>query len=335
MPIAISASMQIPALYFDGKTSRAYRVTLSVEGGMAVISGDAERSCAIAELRVSERVRNTSRKVTFPDDAYLEIHDTRAFDTLLAATGHQDSIVVRAQQSWRGALLAFAATVLVLALGYSYGLPLAAEAIAKALPEKVERSISSGMLEFLDKRILAPSQLPLARQTEIAAHFKQLLPPREGAPNYQLVFRKSNIGPNAFALPSGQIILTDELVKLLDNDEQIMGVLAHELGHLHERHLMRRIVQSSAIGAVATVIFGDVSAIIANIPTLMLDMKYSRDAEREADDYAIAMMKANGISLSQLARGFEKMQTQEQEPSPYLSSHPSTTERIAHIRDAR
>ena len=335
MPLAMPSSPQIPALYFDGKTSRTHRVTLSVEDGMAVISGDAERSCQIAELRVSERARNTSRKVTFPDDAYLEIHDTRAFDALLAATGHQDSIVVRAQQSWRGTLIAFAATLLVLALGYFYGLPLAAEAIVKALPEKMERSIGSGMLEFLDKRILAPSQLPLARQTEIATHFRQLLPPREGAPDYQLVFRKSNIGPNAFALPSGQIILTDELVKLLNNDEQIMGVLAHELGHLHERHLMRRIVQSSAIGAVVTVIFGDVSTIIANIPTLMLDMKYSRDAEREADDYAIAMMKTNGISLSQLASGFEKMQTQEKEPSPYLSSHPSTTERIEHIRNAR
>ncbi len=335
MPINISSPAQIPALYFDGKTSRVHRVTLSVEDGIAVLSGDAERSCAIAELRVSERARNTSRKVTFPDEAYLEIHDTRAFDTLLAATGHQDSLVVRTQQSWRGTLIAFAATVLVLALGYVYGLPLAAEAIAKALPEKVERSISKGMLEFLDKRILAPSQLPVARQTEIATHFKQLQPPREGAPDYQLVFRKSNIGPNAFALPSGQIILTDELVKLLDNDEQIMGVLAHELGHLHERHLMRRIVQGSAIGAVITLIFGDVSAIIANIPTLLLDMKYSRDAEREADDYAIAMMKANGISLSQLASGFEKMQTQEKEPSSYLSSHPPTTERIAHIRNTR
>jgi len=84
--------MSIPALYFDGKTSRAHHVTLSVEGGLATISGDAERSCPISELRVSERARNTKRKVTFPDDAYLEIVDTAAFDALLADTGHQDSL---------------------------------------------------------------------------------------------------------------------------------------------------------------------------------------------------------------------------------------------------
>ena len=64
--------MSIPALYFDGKTSRAHHVTLSVEGGQATISGDAERSCPLDELRVSERARNTKRKVTFPDEAYLE-----------------------------------------------------------------------------------------------------------------------------------------------------------------------------------------------------------------------------------------------------------------------
>lgn len=327
--------MSIPALYFDGKTSRAHQVTLTVAAGIATISGEAERSCSLDELRVSERARNTKRKVTFPDDAYLEIVDTAAFDALLADTGHQDSFVVRMQQSWRGALLAVVATLLVVTLSYLYVLPLAAEGIAKMLPEKTERSIGKGMLTFLDRQIFAPSKLPVARQQALIAQFQRLQTPQGDVPGYRIIFRKSKIGPNAFALPSGEIILTDELVDLLQNDEQIMGVLAHELGHLHERHLMRRVVQSSAVAALATVVFGDASAIVANIPTLLLDMKYSRDAEREADDYAIAMMKTNGIALTHMAEGFEKLQGENDEPSPYLSTHPSTTERIEHILKSR
>lgn len=360
--------MGVAANYYDGKTSRRMRVELAVQDGIASISGDVERHCPLGELRVSERVRNAMRKVTFPDGAYLEILDRHGFDALLHETGHRDSLVVRLQQSWRGALAACAATIATLVLGYLYGLPLASEAIAKALPEKVERMVGSETLEFLDNRFMAPSKLPEERRAAIIQRFTALTRPLTDAPTYEIIFRKSKIGPNAFALPSGQIVLTDEIIKLVDNDDAVIGVLAHELGHLHERHLMRRIIQSSAIGAAATALFGDVSSIVATVPTVMLDLKYSRDAEREADDYAIAMLKKNGIPLSNLALLFEKLLEKEErdhndekddksakanpdaqvtkgnkdaadvqgdDATVYLSSHPSSRERIERIRKAQ
>jgi Zn-dependent protease with chaperone function len=179
-----------------------------------------------------------------------------------------------------------------------------------------------------------PSELSEKRRAAIVDGFKRLSPPKAGVPAYEIVFRKSKIGPNAFALPSGQIVLTDEIVNLMNDDVAVMGILAHELGHLHERHLMRRVIQGSAIGAVATVLFGDVSAVVANVPTLLVDMKYSRDAERDADDYAIALFKANRMDLSNLARVFEKLGEKSDNPMPYISSHPASSERIARIRAA-
>ena len=327
--------MGIPGSYFDGKTSRKLTVELSVEAGIASITGDIQRDCPIVELRVSERVRNAARKVTFPDGAYFEVLDNADFNALLFATGYQDSLVVRMQQNWRGTLLACFITMAILILGYLYGLPSVSKIIANALPEKVERAIGRGTLDFLDEQIMAPSQLPLEQRDAIVRRFKALVPPRQGVPGYEIVFRKSKIGPNAFALPSGQIVLTDEIVKLVGSDDAVTGVLAHELGHLHEHHLMRRIIQSSVIGAAATVLVGDVSAIVATIPTVMLDLKYSRDAEREADDYAVAMFKANGMRLSELAILFEKINEKSGDSTPYLSSHPSPSERIERIRNAR
>jgi Zn-dependent protease with chaperone function len=325
----------VAGLYFDGRTSRAHSAQLAVADGVAQLSGDVVRSCPLGELHVSEPVRHAGRKITFPDEAYFEVQDGAAFDALLHATGYRDSMVVRMQRSWRGILFGVLATIAVLVLGYLHALPLAADAIARHLPAGVERSIGKGTLEFLDRQILAPSKLPAAQRTAIVERFRNLTPPLDGAPPYEIVFRSSRLGPNSFALPSGQIVLTDELVKLMKNDDELMSVLAHELGHLHERHLMRRIVQSSAIGAVVTVLFGDVSAVVANIPTVLLDMKYSRDAERDADDYAIAMLKANGIPLSNMADAFEQLKRKEGGSSaPYLSTHPPTSERIAHIRQA-
>lgn len=323
----------IPAFYFDGKTSRRHQVELSVEAGVASICGEARRACPIAALRVSERMENAARAVTFPDGAYLEVQDNAAFEALLAATGHREPLAVRLQRNWRGALAAFAAAAAVLIAGYLYGLPAASEAIAKSLPESVDRMVGREALDFLDRRWFAPSELSRERRASLTGRFHALAPPRQGAPRFEIVFRKSRIGPNAFALPSGQIVLADEIVELLgDDDDALMGVLAHELGHLHERHIMRRIIQGSVIAAAATVLFGDLSAAIANIPTVLLDLKYSRDAEREADDYAANMLRANGIDPARLALAFEKLEKDGNSRLPYLSSHPPSAERSALMR---
>lgn len=330
---------KVAAIYFDGKTSRLHHVEFLVQGDIAqvceasnTLHASVIRSCPLSELRVSERTRHAPRKVTFSDGAYLEINDHASFNAILDSTGYQDSAVVQLQQSWTGTLAALAAVIMTLTLGYLYGLPAVAKVAAFSTPVSVERKLGDGLLEFLDKHIFQPSKLPAAKQAELRERFQRLRPPREGSPKYQLVFRKSAIGPNAFALPSGDIIITDEIIALMKDDDAVMGVLAHELGHLHERHMTRRIIQSSAVGAVATLLFGDVSAVIANIPTLMLDMKYSRDAETEADDYAMQMMDANGIAREHLAAAFEKLEALAPGISPYISSHPSGSERVMRIR---
>ena len=331
--------MDTPAVtgrYFDGKTSRLHRVTLTVADGMAHLAGDVERSAPLASLRVSERARHAARKVSFDDGAWLEVDDRAAFAQLLATTGHRDTGVVRAQQSWRGVLLALGVTVGVVVASYVYVLPAAAVWVANALPVKVERQMGQGVLEILDKRALGPSKLPAARQEQLRRQFAALVAPEPDAPTWKLVFRSSRIGPNALALPSGDIVMTDELVNLLKDDQAVMGVLAHELGHLHRRHLTRRLVQSSAVAAATWVIFGDISAMLTALPTVALDMKYSRDAEYEADDYAVAMLRRNGIAPEHMTQAFVKLgEASGDRMSSYLSSHPATGERIARIRAAR
>lgn len=330
------AQRGVPGRYYDGMTSRAHRVVLRVEDGQACLEGEAERREPLAQVRVSERTAHAPRKLTFADEACFEPDEREPLEALLHATGHRDGAVVRMQQSWRAVVIALASLVLVLAVGYLYVLPAGATLVARMLPVSVERQLGQGLLGVLDQRVFDPSKLPAARRTALAQAFARMAPPRDGAPPYQLVFRHSRIGPNAFALPSGDIVLTDELVELLDDDQAILATLAHELGHLHERHLTRRLIQGSVVAAAGTVLFGDASSLVAGLPALALDLRYSREAEQEADDYAAAMLRHNGIGLAHLERLFTALQKLEQgigTPPPYLSSHPPSAERLARLRE--
>ena len=328
--------MSIQASYFDGKTSRRHRVMLEVQDDMASISGDASRRCPLSQLRVSEASQRGVRLVTFPDGAYLEVEDQEGFARMLAATGHTDTLLSRLQQSWRATLLAALAMAAALLLLWRLGLPLAADLVADMLPPTVERRLGDATLQALDARLLAPSRLQPEQQQRIRARFSALAGSAKDAPMFELLFRKSRVGPNALALPAGRIVLTDELVTLLADDENaLMAVLAHELGHLHHRHLVRRLVHGAAVGAAGMALFGDASGLVATLPTLMLDLHYSREAEREADLYAATLLKNGGLDAASLATALEHLNSDEEDGPAYLSTHPATTERIARLRELR
>src|SRR2546430_17108618 len=79
-----------------------------------------------------------------------------------------------------------------------------------------------------------------------------------------LEFRQSFIGANAFALPSGIIVETDDLVRLSRSDGEVLGVLAHELGHVKHRHTMRRLLEGSA----TALFISGVPGVVASTPSL-------------------------------------------------------------------
>jgi Zn-dependent protease with chaperone function len=163
-----------------------------------------------------------------------------------------------------------------------------------------------------------------------------------------LVFRKSKIGPNAFALPGGTIVMTDELVKLVDGDEQVLAaVLAHELGHVQHRDGMRMLVQVGVLGSVSSALLGDFSSVLAAAPALLGQARYSREAEHQADVYSVQVLKAAHIAPSVMVTLFDKLAQQRdkkkskagQEPSDTLlgiafASHPTDAERIAFFQQA-
>jgi predicted Zn-dependent protease len=118
-------------------------------------------------------------------------------------------------------------------------------------------------------------------------------------------------------------------------------VLAHELGHVHERHALRGVIQSSVVGVLVAVWLGDVSSLATALPAAVLDARYSRDFEREADAYAAELLRANGADALAFAEFLARLEVAHGGGGPapallaYLASHPATAERIRRLRGER
>jgi Zn-dependent protease with chaperone function len=220
---------------------------------------------------------------------------------------------------------------------YIYGIPMFARAVADRFPAGIVARVDTETLAALDRQVFEPSALPRERHDTIANAFRALKKSRGESAPYNLVFRKSDaIGANAMALPGGTIVVTDGLVALARDDREILGVLAHEAGHVAGRHVVRGVVQDSLVGMLLALVIGDVSALAAAASSSVLEASYSRDLEREADAYAIQVLNSNGIPLKFLAdmlRRLDSAAGASGMPSAlrYLSTHPATDERIRQL----
>jgi predicted Zn-dependent protease len=224
-----------------------------------------------------------------------------------------------------------------LVAGYVWGIPFLAGVVAHRLPAVVADTLSEQTLAALDRDVFTPSAISRERQQAIDAAFRRLTMPADASGRYQLVFRKSDdIGANAMALPSGTIVVTDGLVTLARDDREILGVLAHEAGHVDGRHGLRGMLQSSLVGLVVLWLAGDVSSIAAAAPAALVDASYSRELEREADAYAVQVLTANGIPLTYFADMLRRLEASSGAAGTpaalrYLSTHPATEERLARL----
>jgi Zn-dependent protease with chaperone function len=341
--------MPLPASFVPSYGQPAVPVMVDVQGGMLLVQGPGvDRREPLAGLQRSAGSRGPLG-IRFPDGAQLEVRDRAAFDQLLNSVGSRIP-VSQWDSSPRPMLLPVAAVLLFFAaliyVAFRYVIPVVSGMIAEQLPASLSTTISDHTLAALDNQALTPTKLTAERQAELTSAFEQLHAPADRG-RYRLFFRQSEaIGPNAMALPSGIIVITDELVTLARDDREILGVLAHEAGHVDRRHGLRLVVQSSLLSIVVAWTLGDFGSIVAAAPTELLQAKYSRDFERDADAHAVALLRRRGIRPSFLADILQRIERSAAErsgasPEPrkalvmydYTASHPATAERLEYLRN--
>lgn len=328
----------LSAKYYDGTTSTGTDVTLELdEAGQLHVRGLATpRSCPLGEVTIAPRLGNTTRSITFSDGSKCETDDHVALAELerRAGSGRVYAVIHALESSGRYAFLAALLLVLVIAGGVKWGIPLLAERAATAMPPALAYDLGRGTLSALDKTVFKPSLLSEERRGELTKAFERLRAAHTELP-LRLMFRRG-VGPNAFALPDGSVVVTDELVALAEHDEEILSVLAHEIGHVHHRHGLRMALESSTVVLLVSTYFGDVTqltTISAALPGVYAQAHYSRAHETEADTFALRHLERVGIPKKRFADILRSLQ-KAMGPEPkggfqYLASHPPTDERIA------
>lgn len=332
----------IAASFYDGRTPLRQPAELFAVGDEIVGRGQfGERRSRRVEVEISEPMGRSPRFVRFGDGGTFEVADLDEFAHWLTAAGFNDSPVVRMQKRWSWALGSLLGAVLLIAAIYFWGLPAFSKMLAPRIPNPVLQTLSEQTLRFLDDKLLAPSHLSEARRAELTEYTDRVLRTGTDLPAHRLHFRSSALGPNAFALPSGDVVVFDQLVELANSNDEVAGVIAHELGHVAYRHGLRQLIQSSLVSFVVGIYFGDVSSMAASLGALALESRYSREFEHEADAYAARTMLAAGRGTEPLAAMLERMEKIQTAKGvgafrwEILSTHPDTTERIARLRAIR
>ena len=324
------------ASYYDGRSSVPFLVELEVDRSGVALLGPVRRRYEWSGAKLSEPLRHAPRLIRFADGSHCEIADPAGLDAALQAVGYRDSWVVRSQR--RASHVAVATVLLLAAIlaMYRWGLPAASAFAARRVPPAVESRIGVQSVRIVQQRF-GPSKLAPAQRERVQRVFDSIVPHDER--DFRLLLRDGGpIGANAFALPGGTVLVTDQLAELATDDAALAGVLAHEIGHVEKRRVLRQIISSSVVGVVVAMVAGDVSTVTVALPAALAQLSYSRDMEREADAYAVELLQRHSIPVAPFADLLQRLQKDSGgdagEWGRYLRTHPAAQERIAAIREA-
>lgn len=315
------------------------------EGEVAAMPAAGEKPLAgagLSWLEISGRVGSIPRRVTFPDGSVFETWDNDGIDRYLAAQGRGGAGLVHWLEQFRLRLVVIVLLAFVLGGAvYRWGVPALVEVAIWSTPPIVPQLMSQGTLEAFDRTAFSPTGLSDAQRKAIAEGFTRIAArsPR-GEAGYTLNFRDGGvIGPNAFALPDGTLVVTDQLVDLARGDtEMIVGVLAHEIGHVELEHSLRQFYRAAGMTGLIMLIAGDVGSAVEDVLVQgggLLALSYSRAAEAEADRRSVELMAKAGYDPTAIARFFALLEEKlgDRSETNILSTHPGTPQRKKDILD--
>ncbi|MFC2134469.1 M48 family metalloprotease [Bacteroidota bacterium] len=202
--------------------------------------------------------------------------------------------------------------------------------------------------KFSEEILNHPKEYPIYQNTAVKNYinnriFNEILKSPEikkkNVYNYQLEVIDNDTTLNAFAVPGGYIYLYTGLLKYLDSEAALAGVIGHEIGHVEKRHSTQRITKAYGLSLLMNIVLGsnpnDVAAIVGNLFSGLALLANSRSDEEEADAASLAYMRSTRYYPGSVKFFFEKLKAEgkiekgDQGLATFLSTHPDPIERIS------
>lgn len=333
-------------LYLPGK-AECLPVRLTTEGEVLFVYHQESNELLYAtqhnEIHASSKLVGVPRELTLPDRALIIVTNAPVIDQWIDTKQGKKNRVAWMEGSRMAVLLSLILVPLTLFATFKFAIPTLAVTFADWVPNSVTEMASEHTLLALDKSLLNETQLPEKTQQEYLGYWHDMMNQLSlQHSEFNIQFRYSEeFGPNAFALPDGTMVITDQLVELVNNDINLLtAILLHEIGHVQHKHSMRLIAETLGTTLMINLIFGDVSALVelfGGFTSTVIQNQFSQELEWEADNYALQHLSHLGLEKESFALAMESLaQRAGQENSnldQWLSSHPSISERIENARN--
>ena len=326
---------QTTAIFFDGKSSVNQTVELQVNvrlGEFQFVQEDGTSFVwELHDIHYEKYGSYLEIKNVKDSMAFLQVTDKEFIAQFLSHLKRKSKVGMYDRLLSLGFAkhLAIAVALIgLIVLGYIYVSPFVAEKSVALIPKSFDEYLGNTfMANFLTFN--STDQEKSAILNEFAQHLEL----NNTLPLEFFVVKSETV--NAFALPSGNIVLYTGLLDKMESYEELAGLIGHEVEHVNQRHSLKMLCKNLAGYIFISAVLSDVNgimAIIADNAHNLNSLSYSRKYEREADLNGTALMIQNNIDPKGMLKLFDRLQDDNTLSVPeFLSSHPITNDRIKYI----
>ncbi len=302
--------------------------------------------CAIDSVRIDESFGG-KRRIYINDTEYF-LDDGKATEAIRSLKPGVSTtlkfLIEKIEHHWPLVILSFFGLMIAGFVFVNKGMPFLSSKIAAMIPDNMSKTMGQQALNGLDQiKLTEASKVALADQERIRQKYYSICSKELPPEMCRLEFRHSSRGflnYNAFAAPGGLSVLLDGMYELAANDQEILAILLHELGHQKNNHALQKLVESSIYTVSFAMFLGDVSSIsgiLTAAPAAIVQAQHSQAHETEADDWGLNIMQKHDIStihfadiMQRLAEKFElcKASGCKDEEYSLINSHPGINSRI-------